>query len=119
MTEQNGAYSFTQISELGEFGLIDKMRSVLGPSSDSNILEGIGDDAAVYSIGDGRVHVMTTDVLIERVHFDRTFMPYRYLGYKSISVNVSDIVAMNANPLYATVSLGLPSNVLHQGLTDS
>ena len=103
--------SFTPIAALGEFGLIDRMKERLAdvPRSE-NLIEGIGDDAAVYRAGDGVLHVVTTDVLIEGVHFDRTFIPTTFLGWKAISVNVSDIVAMNAKPLYATVSAGLPRN---------
>lgn len=103
--------SFTPISSLGEFGLIDRMQSRLVdiPRSE-NLIVGIGDDAAVYRAGETTLHVVTTDVLIEGVHFDRTFIPTSYLGWKAIAVNVSDVVAMNAKPLYATVSAGLPRN---------
>ncbi|MFQ5571857.1 MAG: thiamine-phosphate kinase [Rhodothermales bacterium] len=102
---------YTPISDLGEFALIDRMRAVLGEPDDADVLAGIADDAAVYRVGDGRVHVVTTDALIEAVHFDRTLMPMEYLGFKALSVNVSDVVAMNAMPRYATVALGLPNNV--------
>lgn len=103
--------SFTPISSLGEFGLIDRMQSRLAdiPRSE-NLIVGIGDDAAVYRAGETTLHVVTTDVLIEGVHFDRTFIPTSYLGWKAIAVNVSDVVAMNAKPLYATVSAGFPRN---------
>lgn len=103
--------SFTPIASLGEFGLIDRMKDRLAdvPRSE-NLIEGIGDDAAVYRAGDGKLHVVTTDVLIEGVHFDRTFIPTSFLGWKAIAVNVSDVVAMNARPLYATVSAGFPRN---------
>ncbi len=101
---------FTPISEVGEFGLIDRLSEVLGDHSDDKLLQGIGDDAAVYAIGDGRVHVITSDAMVEGVHFDRTFVPMRYLGWKAIATNVSDVVAMNAMPRYATVALALPNN---------
>lgn len=103
--------SFTPINDVGEFGLIDRIDAVLGPSEDEDVLAGIADDAAVYRIAEGRVHVVTTDALIEGVHFDRLFMPMEYLGFKSISVNVSDVAAMNASPRFATIALGVPSNV--------
>ena len=103
--------AFTPINQLGEFGLIDRLRSVLGESSSDSVIQGIGDDAAVYRVGDGRVHVVTTDAMVEGVHFDRTFVPMRYLGWKAIATNVSDVVAMNAEPRYATVALALPNNV--------
>jgi thiamine-monophosphate kinase len=103
--------SFTPISSIGEFGLIDRMKTRLaGIPRSENLIEGIGDDAAVYRAGDGKLHVVTTDVLIEGVHFDRTFIPTSFLGWKSIAVNVSDVLAMNARPLYATVSAGFPRN---------
>ena len=103
--------TFTPINEVGEFGLIDRMHAVLGEPSSSDVLVGISDDAAVYRIGDGKVHVITTDALIEGVHFDRSFTPLAYLGYKTVSVNVSDVVAMNAVPRYATLAVGVPSHI--------
>jgi thiamine-monophosphate kinase len=95
---------------VGEFGLIAHLRDTLGTPSDDTVQVGIGDDAAVYRVSDDTVHVVTTDVLIEGIHFDRTFMPMEHLGFKAISVNVSDVVAMNASPRYATVSLGIPES---------
>jgi thiamine-monophosphate kinase len=106
---------FTPVSTVGEFGLIERLRDVLGAEAPAALVQGIGDDAAVYRIGGGRVHVVTTDALVEGVHFDRTFTPLRYLGWKAIAVNVSDVVAMNAEPRYATVALGLPNNVSVEG----
>jgi thiamine-monophosphate kinase len=113
----------TSISDIGEFGLIAHIRDTLGETDDDSIVEGIKDDAAVYRVGDGRVHVVTTDALIEGVHFDRTFMPMEHLGFKAMSVNVSDVAAMNATPRYATVVLGIPQNAsveaigtLYQGI---
>lgn len=101
----------TPIQELGEFGLIDRMQAVLDVPSPDDLLMGIGDDAAVYRIGGGRVHVVTTDALIEGVHFDRAFTPLPYLGTKALAVNVSDVVAMNATPRYATLALGLTAGM--------
>ena len=103
--------SSTLIREIGEFGLIERMRRILGEPSDPQVLAGVSDDAAVYRVDDDRGHVMTTDVLIEGVHFDRLIMPMEYLGMKAIAVNVSDVVAMNARPRYATVGLGIPGSV--------
>ena len=101
----------TPLSDLGEFGLIDRLAATLGPPADPDVLVGIGDDAAVYRVGEGRVHVVTTDALVEGVHFDRAFTPLERLGFKAISVNVSDVAAMNARPRFATVALGLPSGL--------
>lgn len=102
---------FTPIREIGEFGLIEKMSQILGTPSDEDVLAGISDDAAVYRVDDDRVHILTTDVLIEGVHFDRLINPMEYLGTKSIAVNVSDVVAMNAEPRHAAVGLGIPETV--------
>ena len=104
---------FTPVSAVGEFGLIERLRDVLAADADApeGLVQGIGDDAAVYRVGEGRVHVVTTDALVEGVHFDRTFTPMRYLGWKAVAVNVSDVAAMNALPRYATVALCLPNNV--------
>ncbi len=97
------------LSDLGEFGLIDRLRTALGPAATHpNLVEGIGDDAAVYRIGDDRALVVTTDALVEGIHFDRAMTPMERLGFKAISVNVSDVCAMNARPTLVTVALGLP-----------
>jgi len=103
----------TDIANIGEFGLIALMRETLGADTARNgdLVSGIGDDTAVYRVGENRVHLLTTDTLNEGIHFDRAFMPMEHLGFKAISVNVSDIAAMNAEPRYATVSLGLSQQV--------
>ncbi len=101
----------TDISDIGEFGLIAVMRDTLGPASDEELVSGIGDDAAVYRVGAEQVHVLTTDTLTEGIHFDRSFMPMEHLGFKAMSVNVSDVTAMNAEPRYATVTVGLSQQV--------
>jgi thiamine-monophosphate kinase len=103
--------NFTPINTIGEFGLIDRISNILGDPSDEDVILGISDDAAVYRIDDERVHVVTTDGLIEGVHFDRLFMPMQHLGFKAVSVNVSDIVAMNAAPRFVTIALGIPNTV--------
>lgn len=111
MPDQSQDQTFTPISDLGEFALIDRIDAILGRSGDDRLIAGISDDAAVYRVGDGLVHVVTSDALLEGVHFDRFFMPMLHLGIKAVSVNVSDVVAMNARPRYATVVLGLPNNI--------
>lgn len=103
--------SYTPITETGEFGLIDRLDDILGTPSNESVLRTIGDDAAVYKVGEGKVHVVTTDALTENIHFDRAFMPMEHLGVKVIAVNVSDVVAMNARPLYATIAIGLPHDI--------
>ena len=116
------AAPFTPVADVGEFGLIDRLTDTLGDAASArDLVTGIGDDAAVYRVGgagsDGpsRVHVVTTDALVEGVHFDRTYVPLRALGWKAVAVNVSDVVAMNARPRFATVALGLPNNLSVEG----
>ena len=118
----DGDPRFTPVADVGEFGLIDRLSDTLGDAaSGRDLVVGIGDDAAVYRVGgagsDGhsRVHVVTTDALVEGVHFDRTYVPLRALGWKAIAVNVSDVAAMNARPRFATVALGLPNNLSVEG----
>lgn len=103
--------SLTPLREYGEFGLIDAMRRILGEPSDEDLIVGVSDDAAAYRIDGERAHVVATDMLVEGVHFDRLVMPMEYLGSKAITVNVSDVAAMNAEPRYATIGLGAPENV--------
>lgn len=97
----------TNINALGEFGLIDRLTKDFSNINDSTEL-GIGDDAAVLNYGNKRT-VVTTDMLVEGIHFDLMYMPLKHLGYKSIVVNLSDIYAMNAEPKQVTVSLAISS----------
>jgi thiamine-monophosphate kinase len=91
------------IETLGEFGLIDHLtsRGVIGQTS---TLKGIGDDAAVLSF-EGEAIVVTTDLLTEGIHFNLMYVPLKYLGYKAVVVNLSDVYAMNATPSQITVSI--------------
>lgn len=98
----------SEISSLGEFGLIDKMTEGLKHVNDST-LRGVGDDAAVMHYGADRDVLVTTDLLLENVHFDLTYVPLKHLGYKAAVVNFSDIYAMNGTPRQITVSLGISS----------
>ncbi|MFZ4435445.1 MAG: thiamine-phosphate kinase [Flavobacterium psychrophilum] len=95
----------TSLSQLGEFGLIDHLTNQFEITQTST-LKGIGDDAAVLDFGDKKV-VVSTDLLIEGVHFDLAYMPLKHLGYKAVVVNVSDICAMNAKPTQITVSVAV------------
>ncbi|MDR6968963.1 thiamine-monophosphate kinase [Flavobacterium arsenatis] len=95
----------TSISQLGEFGLIDHLTKNFEINQPST-LKGIGDDAAVLDFKDKKI-VVSTDLLIEGVHFDLAYMPLKHLGYKSVVVNVSDICAMNAKPTQITVSVAV------------
>lgn len=94
-----------EIAELGEFGLIDHLTEGL-PLNNEASLKGVGDDAAVMRYKDTDV-LVTTDLLLEGVHFDLTYVPLKHLGYKSAIVNFSDIYAMNGTPRQITVSLGI------------
>ncbi|MBO6574761.1 MAG: thiamine-phosphate kinase [Rhodothermales bacterium] len=102
---------FTPVAHVGEFGLIYRMGQQLGLPTSPDLITGIGDDAAVYRVSDQMSHVVTTDALVEGVHFDRGFAPLSHLGRKAIAVNVSDVVAMNARPRFATVAIGMPRNL--------
>ena len=97
--------SQTEISALGEFGLIDRITKGLELKHSSSVL-GVGDDAAKLNYG-GTDVLVTTDMLLEGVHFDLTYVPLKHLGYKAAVVNFSDIYAMNGIPRQITVSLGI------------
>ena len=95
----------TELSELGEFGLIKHLTQHIELNHDSTI-KGVGDDAAV--INNGKLEtVISTDMLVEGVHFDLTYVPLKHLGYKSVIVNLSDIYAMNAEPRQIVVSIAI------------
>ena len=96
----------TELSEIGEFGLIERLKGFLLPKS-SNVIKSIGDDAAVCRIPDHNVQLISTDLLMEGVHFDLSYTPLMHLGYKAVAVNVSDIVAMNGIPSHILVGLTL------------
>lgn len=95
----------TPLSDLGEFKLIDHLTKNFKINHKSTV-KGIGDDAAVLSFGDKKV-VVSTDLLVEGVHFDLSYMPLKHLGYKAVMVNLSDIYAMNATATQITVSIAV------------
>jgi thiamine-monophosphate kinase len=97
-----------EISELGEFGLIERLAKEISVKN-STTVKGIGDDCAVLAPTEGMQTVVTTDLLMEGIHFDLTYVPLRHLGYKAVMVNLSDVFAMNAEPRQVTVSLALSS----------
>lgn len=97
--------SRTSLSELGEFGLIEHLTKSIKLYHKSTI-KGVGDDAAVLSHKDDEL-IVTTDLLIEGVHFDLSFMPLKHLGYKAIMVSLSDVYAMNATATQITVSIAV------------
>jgi thiamine-monophosphate kinase len=93
------------IEELGEFGLIDHVTRGLTPRQQTTMI-GVGDDAAVIDHG-SYCQVVTTDLLLEGIHFDLVYTPLKHLGYKAVVVNLSDVYAMNAAPRQVTVSIGI------------
>jgi thiamine-monophosphate kinase len=106
----------TEISSFGEFGLIKHLTNNIELQNASTIL-GVGDDAAVIDHF-GKQTVVTTDLLIEGVHFDLMYTPLKHLGYKSVVVNLSDLYAMNATPTHITLSLGVSSKFSVEGLEE-
>ena len=95
------------LQDLGEFGLIERITKSIKLNNKSSLI-GVGDDAAVLDYSENKV-VISTDMLIEGIHFDMTFTPLKHLGYKAVTANISDIYAMNAYPKQITVGLGLSS----------
>lgn len=113
-----------QLSKIGEFGLIKCIRNSCKVSS-PDILKGIGDDAAAIKIAARKI-LITSDIMLEGVHFDLSFMTFYQLGYKILAVNISDIFAMGGNPKYFLLSLGIPKDydsedidALYSGLRDA
>ena len=97
----------TPLSQLGEFGLIRRLQRDITLGQPSTVL-GIGDDAAILAPPAGQEVVISTDLLVEGVHFDLSFSPLKHLGYKAVAVNVSDVAAMLATPTQLIVGLSLP-----------
>jgi thiamine-monophosphate kinase len=96
--------SLTPISNIGEFSLIEKIAKEIKIYNREKLIKGIGDDAAVIEPDSDKVVVITSDMLVENIHFDLSWMPLKHLGYKSVAVNLSDVVAMNATPEHITVT---------------
>ena len=106
----------TQIYDIGEFGLIDRIHEwtnfrVNDAALHDNLIKGIADDAAVYRPTPGKIQLFTTDAFIEDIHFDLTFTSMKHLGWKAIVANVSDIAAMGGIPRYATIVLSIPTKI--------
>ena len=106
-----------EIAELGEFGLIKHLTKEM-TLVNSSTLKSVGDDCAVIALNDEEVTLVTTDMLMEGVHFDLTYMPLRHLGYKSVMVNLSDIYAMNGTPKQITVSLAISKRFKVEDIED-
>jgi thiamine-monophosphate kinase len=99
----------TELNTLGEFGLIDRIKSKF-TNKNAETIKGIGDDAAVIDIGD-KYMLVTTDILFEGIHFDLSYTSLRHLGYKAVAVNISDIAAMNGIAKQITVTIGLSNRI--------
>ena len=106
----------TEISTLGEFGLIDHLTKSFGIKQPSTI-KGVGDDAAVIATG-GDPIIVSTDMLVEEIHFDLMYHPLKHLGYKAVVVNLSDIIAMNAAPTQITVSIAISNRFSVEALEE-
>ena len=105
------------VSEIGEFGLIERLAKAIGAERPESLIVGIGDDAAAWRVN-GSVVLATTDTLVEGVHFLAGRTPWADLGWKALAVNVSDIAAMGGEPQYALVTLGLPPETPVQGVDE-
>jgi len=103
---QDNSTPRTELERLGEFGLINFLTKNIILKQNST-LKGVGDDAAVLSFEANKKCVVTTDMLVEGVHFDLSYVPLKHLGYKAVMVNISDLAAMNAMPRQITVSIAL------------
>ena len=113
---ENFDTKFTDVNTLGEFGLIDSLTENFDKHHLSTI-KGIGDDAAVINYGNAHF-VVSTDMLIEGIHFDLMYTPLKHLGYKAIIVNLSDIYAMNAVPTQVTVSIAISNKYSVEALQE-
>jgi len=102
-----GTKPHTQLSDLGEFGLIARLTEKIQLKNESTVV-GVGDDAAVLSYPEKKI-VVTTDLLTEGIHFNLMYVPLKHLGYKAVVVNLSDVFAMNATPKQITVSIAISS----------
>src|SRR4051812_31328472 len=106
----------TEISSLGEFGLIEHL-TINNETRQAGTLLSTGDDAAVIDQF-GKQTVITTDMLVEGVHFDLMYTPLKHLGYKSVAVNLSDICAMNATPTHITMSIAISNRFSVEALDE-
>src|SRR5690606_13538283 len=97
----------TNIDQMGEFGLIAHLTNVV-ECTQKSMTKGIGDDAAVLDFS-GEKTLVSTDLLLENIHFDLRYVPFKHLGYKAVQVNLSDIYAMNGKASQVTFSIGLSS----------
>lgn len=100
-----------KLTQIGEFGLIREIREQLTKFQEKGVVVGIGDDAAAVEIEGRKLTLLTTDTLVEDVHFNWDYTSPFKVGWKSLAVNISDIAAMGGNPLHSLISLSLPSEM--------
>jgi thiamine-monophosphate kinase len=113
---ENTTRNKTELSELGEFGLISRLTKNIVLKNESS-LKGVGDDCAVLEYRNKKI-VVTTDMLTEGVHFNLMYVPLRHLGYKAVTVNLSDVYAMNAIPRQITVSIAVSAKMSVEALDE-
>jgi len=113
---KNKSGKTTSISEFGEFGLIDHLTNNIKLKNKSTI-KGVGDDAAVIDVG-SKYQLISTDLLVEGVHFDLSYCPLKHLGYKAVVVNISDICAMNSKAKQITVGLAMSNRFTVEALDE-
>ncbi len=116
MLEDKNSKPASELEQLGEFGLIKHLTENIVLQNESSI-KGVGDDAAVIEYTNKQT-VVTTDLLVEGIHFDLLYMPLKHLGYKAATVNLSDVYAMNAMPKQITVSLAVSNRMSIEGLEE-
>lgn len=116
--ENKSGENRTELENLGEFGLIERLTKDLPVHHPESTLKGVGDDAAVLQIPEGHVQLVSKDLLMEGVHFDMTYCPLKHLGYKAVAVNLSDIAAMNGKPLQVLVGLAVSNRYSVEALEE-
>lgn len=114
---ENNNVTRTDVNKLGEFGLINHLTKDVVKYQSSTI-KAIGDDAAVIGIGEGKSMIISTDLMVEGIHFDLVYTPLAHLGYKAVIINLSDICAMNAKPSHITVSIAISNKYSVEALEE-
>jgi thiamine-monophosphate kinase len=117
MLSKDNPIKKTDVNTLGEFGLIDHLTKDFPIFHDAT-LKAVGDDAAVIEVSDNMCMVISTDMLVENIHFDLMYTPLKHLGYKAVVVNLSDICAMNVIPTQITVSIAISSKYTVEALEE-
>jgi len=116
-SENENKEKLTMVSELGEFGLIERLTMGFDPKQPSTVL-GIGDDAAAFKMSEGKLGLLSTDTMVEGVHFDLSYSPLKHIGYKAVVSSISDIYAMNGKPTSITISLAISSRYTVEALDE-